>query len=98
MNEEEIKRRMMEKMMAQDDKEQELKKEIRSILVKILDKKAYERLGNIRVVKPELARQLEIYLIQLYQTGQIRSVITDDQLKKILSLLVKRKEFRIRRL
>jgi len=102
MNEEDrIKRRMMEKLKAQNtmsNEENNLRKEIKNILIKILDKKAYERLGNIRFVKPKFAQQLELYLIQLYQSGQINSIITDEQFKKILSLLTKKTEFKIRRL
>ncbi len=99
--EDEIKRRMLERMQSQNSirsEEDEMKKEIKNILLKILDKKAYERLGNIRFVKPEFAQQLELYLIQLYQSGQIRTVITDEQFKKILLLLNKKKEFKIKRL
>ena len=95
MNEDEIKRRMMEKMMGAKD---DVRKEIKGVLARILDKAAYERLGNIRLVKPELAQQLELYLIQLYQAGQIRSVVTDDQLKQILSMLTRKRDFKIRRL
>ena len=85
----------MEKMMGAKD---DVRKEIKGVLARILDKAAYERLGNIRLVKPELAQQLELYLIQLYQAGQIRSVVTDDQLKQILSMLTKKRDFKIRRL
>ncbi len=95
MNEDEIKKRMLEKMMGAKD---DVRKEIKGVLSRILDKAAYERLGNIRLVRPELARQLELYLIQLYQSGQIRNVVTDEQLKQILSMLTKKKDFKIRRL
>ncbi len=97
MNEDEIKKKMMERMMGQSS-EGDVRKEIKKIMVRILDKSAYERLNNIRLVKPELASQLEMYLIQLYQAGQIRSIITDEQLKKILSMMTRKHEFKIRRL
>ncbi|MCD6381747.1 MAG: hypothetical protein J7L43_02095 [Candidatus Aenigmarchaeota archaeon] len=74
--------------------EEELKV-IRKTLAKILDKKAMERLANIRLVKPELAVQLELYLYQLYQTGQLDHV-TDEQMKSILQQLNKKPEFKIR--
>ncbi len=78
----------------QQQLEQELKI-IRKELAKILDKKARERLANIRLVKPELAIQLELYLYQLYQTGQLKSV-TEEQMIQILKELNKKPEFKIR--
>ena len=62
---------------------------------KILTKEAIERLGRIRVVKPELATQLELYLVQLYQAGQIKNVIDDPQLRKILDALTGGQKFKI---
>lgn len=66
-----------------------------TILQKILSKKARERLGRIRLVKPELASQLELYLVQLYQAGKIKDEISDEQLKFILETLTSKKKFRI---
>ena len=71
---------------------EELKKDI---LKKVLSKEAFERLGRIRLVKPELASQLELYLIQLFQAGKIKSQISDDQLKTILANLNSKPKFRI---
>jgi programmed cell death protein 5 len=56
----------------------------KKILNKVLSKGAIERLGRIRVVKPELASQIEIYLIQLYQAGKLNTIINEEQLKMIL--------------
>lgn len=69
-----------------------LKKEI---LQKILTKEAKERLGRVKMVKPELVTQIEFYLIQLYQAGKIKTPITDNQLKEMLEKLSTEKEFRI---
>jgi len=65
------------------------------IMLQIMTKEARERMGNIRVANPTLALQVELYLMQLYQNGQIKSKITEEQLKQILSLLVKKKETKI---
>jgi programmed cell death protein 5 len=65
------------------------------ILRKILTKEAIERLGRIRLVKPQLAAQLELYLVQLYQAGRIKDVITEEKLKSILQSLSTKKRFRI---
>ncbi len=73
----------------------ELEKMKKVLMRKILTKEAIERLGRIRLVKPELATQLELYLLQLYQSGQIKTTIDDAQLKKILDNIVKKKDFKI---
>lgn len=67
----------------------------KEILKKILDKNAFERLGRIKLVKPEIASQLELYLIQLFQAGKIKSQISDDQLKAILEKISSKPKFRI---
>ena len=63
----------------------ELIKEI--ILKKILTREARERLSRVKLVKPELAAQVELYLVQLYQAGRLKGTISDQQLKSILSSL-----------
>jgi programmed cell death protein 5 len=67
------------------------------VLSKLLTKKAMERLGRIKLVKPELANQLELYLVQLYQAGQIKNMITDEQIKGILESISTKTKFRIKR-
>ncbi len=67
----------------------------KTVLKKILTKEATERLGRIKLVKPEIANQLELYLVQLYQSGKIGSMVTDDQLKMILEQIATKQKFRI---
>jgi DNA-binding TFAR19-related protein (PDSD5 family) len=70
----------------------------RQILVKILSKEAFERLGRVRSVNPQLAGQAELYLIQLYQSGQVKTV-DDGELKKVLKALSEggKRDFSIKR-
>lgn len=70
---------------------------IREELSKVLDKNARERLANVRLVKPELAIELELYLYQLYKAGHIKH-ITEEQIVTILSELNKKKETKIKRI
>jgi len=65
------------------------------LMKKLLSKEAIERLGRIRLVKPELAAQLELYLIQLYQSGRLKGEVSDEQLKTILDVITTKKEFKI---
>ncbi len=71
-----------------------------AILRTILTPKARSRLTNLKIVKPNIAEQLELQLIKLAQEGRIPTPITDDMLKKILASLDRqyRREIRIRRL
>lgn len=78
--------------MEEMQKIEEMKK---LILRKLMSKEAMERMSRLKLVKPDLAAQLELYLVQLYQTGKIGKAITDDQLKVILESLTSKKEFKI---
>jgi len=71
-----------------------LKKET---LRKILTKEALERLGRVKLANPIVANQLEIYLFQLSQTGQLKETIDDAKLKHILNVLMPVKKTKIRR-
>ena len=83
--------------MNQQDQIAEFEKMKQEILRKILSKEAAERLGRVRLGNPVIATQLELYLVQMYQTGNISDKITDEQLKKILEVLSTKKEMKIKR-
>ncbi len=109
MDEEELKKKLMQKRMeeyqsaamqqaAQHQMFQEQMQILKKITTHILEPKARERLSNIKMVKPDIALQLEVYLVQLYQAGHLRSKVTDEQLVAILSKLGGgRKDFKIKR-
>lgn len=67
------------------------------VMGKILTKEAIERMGRLKLVKPDLAGQIEIYLMQLYKSGEIKGYIDDEQLKRLLSMLSEKKTFNIKR-
>ncbi|MEM5814304.1 MAG: DNA-binding protein [Candidatus Aenigmatarchaeota archaeon] len=67
------------------------------LLSKVLDKGAVERLGRVRMANPVLASQIEAYLIQLYQSGQLKETITEEKLKQILNVLAEKKKTTIKR-
>lgn len=71
-----------------------LKKET---LRKVLTKEAMERLGRVRLANPMVATQLEIYLFQLSQSGQLNEMIDDAKLKQILSVLIPSRKTKIKR-
>jgi programmed cell death protein 5 len=69
----------------------------RQVMNRILTKDAFERLGRVRSVDPQLAGQAELYLLQIYQEGKIQDRVTDEKLKGVLKVLSEKRGFRIRR-
>ncbi len=67
----------------------------KAVLKKVLTKEATERLGRIKLVKPDIANQLELYLVQLYQSGKIQTMLSDEQIKMILEQISAKPKFRI---
>lgn len=86
-------------MNGQPDPEQmkQLEDMKKQLMGKILGKEAFERLGRVRAADPQLAMQVELYLLQLYQSGGLKERISDEQLKEILTLLTRKKEMTITR-
>lgn len=69
----------------------ELERQVKQIVDQILTPEAKERLGNIRAARPEYARQIEILLIQMHQSGRLPKQIDDTQFKEILKKLIGKK-------
>lgn len=82
-------------MNEEEMQQQEANEMKKTMIKKILDRSAVERMGRIRLVKPEVAEQLELYLMQLYQQGKLKNVITEQQLIMILDSLSAKKNFKI---
>lgn len=80
--------------MAQLRQIEEMKRQLMS---RLLTKEAFERLGRVRSVNPQLASQAELYLLQAQQAGQLRGTVDDEQLKEILKALSEKKDFNIKR-
>src|SRR3989441_12476138 len=61
------------------------------ILRQILTPEARERLGRIELAYPELKENIENQLIQLAQSGRVKSMIDDATLRQILERLIPRR-------
>ncbi|MEM1683680.1 MAG: DNA-binding protein [Ignisphaera sp.] len=85
----EIERRRLQKELEEARRQE--------ILRSILTSEARERLYNIRLVKPEIARAVEDRLIVLALQGKITRPLTDEELKAILEEIYERtrRDFRI---
>ena len=102
---EEIKRKKYEQMLQaqtgaaeEEGRKKEVEEAKRNILRQILTAEARDRLNNIKTAKPEFAAQLENQLIALAQTGRLKSMLNDAQLKEILQqIMPKKRDISIRR-
>jgi programmed cell death protein 5 len=97
-------RRLLElrERLGQEQQQAQLQQQVevtkQAILRRILEPKARQRLNNLKMVKPEFANQLELQLIQLAQSGKVKTPITDELLKEILiRLQSQRRDIKITR-
>ena len=81
----------MQRRGTDDNSKTKIDKEKQDALRVILTPEARQRLTNIKLVRPELAEQLELQLIQLSQTGRINIPMNDEQLRQILAKFTERK-------
>jgi len=82
---------MQDTLEEQDQQKQELEKQKRQILRSILTTSARERLGRIKVARPEMAETIENQLIMLAQSGKLENKINDEQLRMLLSKVIPKK-------
>ncbi|RDA96206.1 hypothetical protein CP533_1589 [Ophiocordyceps camponoti-saundersi (nom. inval.)] len=77
----------------QQQQEQQQQDEARQNMInQILHPEAADRLGRIRLVKPQRATDVENRLLMLAQTGQLRQKVTEAQLKDLLNAVADNKE------
>uniref|UniRef100_A0A7S1TGH1 DNA-binding TFAR19-related protein n=1 Tax=Compsopogon caeruleus TaxID=31354 RepID=A0A7S1TGH1_9RHOD len=57
----------------------------RVMLKQVLSPAAWERLANVRLVKPDVARRLEDSVLAAAQQGGLTAPLTEDQLKDMLN-------------
>ena len=66
------------------EKEAQLNAQKEILLKQLLSPDARLRLNNVRMVKPDLARLVENYILNLASQGKFSGQISDEQLKQIL--------------
>ncbi len=86
---------------SQDSEEAErLRKEqeLNMIVRQLLTSEAWARLRRVELVKPTLARNAKIYLLQLYSAGKLNRRLSDSELKTLLARLSQsgKRDFTIR--
>ena len=89
---------MQEAVDDQQDQQKEFEDQKKMILRAILTDSARERLGRIKIARPEVVESIENQLIMLAQTGKLKNKINDEQLRMLLSRIIpKKKDITIRR-
>jgi len=100
-----IKRRKLlelQKRLEEEQRRRELEERIEAqrqeLIRRILTSRARERLSNLKLVKPELARMVEDTIIQLVQAGRVSVPVDDDVVVNILMEIdrSRRRDFEIR--
>ncbi len=88
---EEIRRRKLLELQRKLEEEQRLREEQarleaqrEALLRRLLTPAARDRLANVKLVKPELARAVEDAIIQLVQVGRLVPPVGEDVVKSLL--------------
>jgi programmed cell death protein 5 len=102
---EELRRRKMAELQRQQEAQamaQEQQRQVetqrQAIMRQILTPQARDRLANLKMAYPDIARSVEDQLIALVQSGRINSQVDDNTLKEILRRVApKKREIKIER-
>lgn len=83
---------------AMEEQHRMIEAQRQTIMRKILTPKARERLGRLRVARPETVSGIEDQLITLARSGRVVGQIDDNDLRKLLGkLMPKKREIKIER-
>jgi programmed cell death protein 5 len=83
---------------AMEEQHKMIEAQRQAIMRKILTPQARERLGRLRIARPEIVTSIEDQLIALARSGRVVGQIDDADLKKLLSrLMPKKREIKIER-
>lgn len=89
---------LQENMEDEELRRQKFEEQKKSVLRGILTNDARQRLGRIKVARPEVAEAIENQLIMLAQSGQLKEKINDAQLRMLLKkIMPKKRDIKIRR-
>jgi programmed cell death protein 5 len=83
---------------AMEEQHRMIEAQRQAIMRKILTPAARERLGRLKIARPEMVQTIEDQLIALARSGRVVGQIDDNDLRKLLSkLMPKKREIKIER-
>jgi len=91
-------RELVARSTAREEERARQESQKRALARVVFTPEARQRLSNLKLVKPELATQVEEYLIVLAQQGRIAVPVDDDALKSVLEKIQPKRETKIWRL
>lgn len=81
-----------------EDQQKQFEEQKKTVLRSILTNNARQRLGRIKIARPEVAEAVENQLIMFAQSGQLKNQINDKQLQMLLKKIIPKKhEIKIKR-
>ena len=80
---------LQEDMKEEQQKQFEEQKKV--ILRSILTNDARQRLGRIKIARPDVAEAIENQMIMFAESGQLKNQIDDKQLKALLKKIIPKK-------
>ena len=82
----------------QEAQQKQFEDQKKAILRQILTTSARERLGRIKVARPEIVESIENQLVMAASNGQLKNKINDEQLRMLLSKAIpKKRDIKIKR-
>ena len=82
----------------QENQQKQFEDQKKAILRQILTTSARERLGRIKVARPEIVESIENQLITAASNGQLKNKINDEQLRMLLlKAIPKKRDIKIKR-
>jgi programmed cell death protein 5 len=82
----------------QDLQKKQMDEQKKAILRSVMTPDARQRLGRIKVARPEIAESIENQLIMIAQSGQLNNKIDDRQLQMLLKrIMPKKRDIKIKR-
>jgi len=82
----------------QENQQKQFEDQKKAILRQILTTSARERLGRIKVARPEIVESIENQLITAASNRQLKNKINDEQLRMLLSKAIpKKRDIKIKR-
>ena len=95
----ELQQQQMDSQTALEEaSKKEFDEQKKTVLRQILTTEARERLGRIKIARPDVAENIENQLIMFAQSGQLKNKINDEQLLELLSKIIpKKRDIKIKR-